>query len=587
MRRILLGIFLVLCVFASRGDAGKKHQKHFYEEQEEIPMDVLKIGPYSNPSETYDYYEIPLCKPPEEQIQHRHKSLRQELEGDKPTSSLYKIFFKVDSQLSELCRLHIGPEEVKQLRSAIGNYYYFEFNFDGLPIRNFLGTLDKSEYPYRYYLFTHFHFTFLYNGNRVIYANCTADMSKIHELMEQDTEDQLRFTYSVQWIPTDVKFEHRMELYKENWFEQELEIHWLSIMNSFILVLLLTGFVAVIIMRVLKSDFSRYARTEGDDEAEDYGWKLVHGDVFRFPSHKMLFCSLVGNGAQYFALTAFLLFLAVVGTFYPGKGSLQVAAIVLYALTAGIAGYTSSTLYRQFGGDKWAWNILLTATIFTMPFFIMAGVVNSIASYYGTTTEISISSIIIILSIWFCVGVPLTVLGGITGKRLAGEFYAPIRTKNFKREIPPIPWYRQAPIQYLMAGFLPFSAIYIELYYVFNSVWGHHQYTLYGVLFLVFLILIIVTACITIALTYFQLSMEDYNWWWRSFVSGGSTGLFIFIYSMFYYLYRSKMSGLLQGGFFFGYMSAVCYFFFLMLGTIGWYSSLVFIRAIYKNLHMD
>jgi hypothetical protein len=41
------------------------------------------------------------------------------------------------------------------------------------------------------------------------------------------------------------------------------------------------------------------------------------------------------HAGQYFALTAFLLFLALVGTFYPGKGSLQVAAIVLYALTAG------------------------------------------------------------------------------------------------------------------------------------------------------------------------------------------------------------------------------------------------------------
>ena len=25
----------------------------------------------------------------------------------------------------------------------------------------------------------------------------------------------------------------------------------------------------------------------------------------------------------------------------------------------------------------------------------------------------------------------------------------------------------------MMAGFLPFSAIYIELYYIFASVWGH------------------------------------------------------------------------------------------------------------------
>jgi len=242
---------------------------------------------------------------------------------------------------------------------------------------------------------------------------------------------------------------------------------------------------------------------------------------------------------------------------------------------------------KEMGGDRWAWNIMLTATIFTVPFLIMAAFVNVVAASWETTTEISIGTILIILSIWLFVGFPLTVVGGITGKRLAGEFYAPVRTKNFKREIPPIPWYRQAPVQYLMAGFLPFSAIYIELYYVFSSVWGHHQYTLYGILFLVFIILVVVTACITIALTYFQLSMEDYNWWWRSFISGGSTGLFIFLYSLFYYVYRSKMSGMLQASFFFGYMSAVCYFFFIMLGTVGFSSSLVFIRAIYKNLHMD
>ncbi len=68
--------------------------------------------------------------------------------------------------------------------------------------------------------------------------------------------------------------------------------------------------------------------------------------------------------------------------------------------------------------------------------------------------------------------------------------------------------------------------------------WGHNSYTLWGILALVFLILIVVTACITIALTYFQLSMEDYRWWWRSFASGGSTGVFIFVHSFFYYAYR-------------------------------------------------
>ena len=50
------------------------------------------------------------------------------------------------------------------------------------------------------------------------------------------------------------------------------------------------------------------------------------------------------------------------------------------------------------------------------------------------------------------------------------------------------------------------------------------MYTIYRILFIVFLILIVVTAFITVALTYFQLAVEDHRWWWRSFLCGGSTG---------------------------------------------------------------
>ena len=43
------------------------------------------------------------------------------------------------------------------------------------------------------------------------------------------------------------------------------EIHWLSIINSFVLVLLLTAFLMIIMLRVLKNDFARYM--DLDDEA--------------------------------------------------------------------------------------------------------------------------------------------------------------------------------------------------------------------------------------------------------------------------------------------------------------------------------
>ena len=41
---------------------------------------------------------------------------------------------------------------------------------------------------------------------------------------------------------------------------------------------------------------------------EESGWKLIHGDVFRFPGHTNLFAALVGAGGQ-LCCTTFLLLL--------------------------------------------------------------------------------------------------------------------------------------------------------------------------------------------------------------------------------------------------------------------------------------
>lgn len=40
-----------------------------------------------------------------------------------------------------------------------------------------------------------------------------------------------------------------------------------------------------------------------EDAQEEFGWKLVHGDVFRPPRKGMFLTVLVGNGAQLFCMT--------------------------------------------------------------------------------------------------------------------------------------------------------------------------------------------------------------------------------------------------------------------------------------------
>ena len=67
--------------------------------------------------------------------------------------------------------------------------------------------------------------------------------------------------------------------------ETALEVHWLSIINSFVLVLLLTVFLAFILMRVLKNDFARYLDVEDDDLGAHVIFSHSHDNVYFTFSH--------------------------------------------------------------------------------------------------------------------------------------------------------------------------------------------------------------------------------------------------------------------------------------------------------------
>ncbi len=55
----------------------------------------------------------------------------------------------------------------------------------------------------------------------------------------------------------------------------------------------------MILLRTVTKDISRYNAIDLAEEVqEDYGWKLVHGEVFRAPQRPTLLSVLVGTGAQ-------------------------------------------------------------------------------------------------------------------------------------------------------------------------------------------------------------------------------------------------------------------------------------------------
>ena len=84
------------------------------------------------------------------------------------------------------------------------------------------------------------------------------------------------------------------------------------------------------------------------------------------------------------------------------------------------------------------------------------------------------------------------------------------------------------------------------------------MYYVYGFMLLVFVILIIVTVCVTIVGTYFLLNAENYHWQWTSFFSAASTAVYVYLYSIYYYYVKTKMFGFFQTSFYFGYTLMFC-----------------------------
>ena len=52
------------------------------------------------------------------------------------------------------------------------------------------------------------------------------------------------------------------------------------------------------------------------DLGDEYGWKQVHGDVFRPATHPMMFAALVGTGYQIGVVSLCVILFAIVGELY-------------------------------------------------------------------------------------------------------------------------------------------------------------------------------------------------------------------------------------------------------------------------------
>jgi transmembrane 9 superfamily protein 2/4 len=593
---------------------------------EEAPVD-LKVNKLTSVKTQlpYRYYTLPYCKPAV--VQESVENLGEILAGDTIENSPYEIFMMRNMSCRVLCKVKLTPENKEKFRSMIDDEYLVNWIVDNLPAatRYVRRGVGGGEFTYmngfpvgimrsnRYYVHNHVKLDLKYHespdeyqGYRIVgfevephsmtqatkpdasdpsgvTAMCQDEA--VYPVFDLDMHSEIIYTYDVNWVESDIRWAYRWDNYLKMSGGQ---IHWFSILNSLMIMLFLSGMVAMILLRTLHRDITKYNElATAEEAAEETGWKLVHGDVFRKPKHSKLLAVAVGSGVQILGMSIVTLIFALLGFLSPAhRGGLLQSMMLLFTFMGIFGGYASSRLYKVFGGDDWKSTTILTAFLFPGIFFAVFFVLDMFIWGQKSSGAVPFTTMFALLVLWFGISVPLVFLGSYFGfRKPATEL--PVRTNQIPRQIPAQPWFIQPVFTSLVGGVLPFGAVFTELFFIMSSIWQHQYYYLFGFLGLVLVILMVTCAEISIALTYFQLTSEDYNWWWRSFFASASSALYVFLYSILYFSSRLQIEKAVSTLVYFGYMFLLSLIFLLLTGSVGTIASFFFVKAIYSSIKID
>jgi len=562
---------------------------------------------------SYDYYhpQLHFCQPPQGPASQR-ESFGSILFGDRLYDSPFEIHMRKNETCKKLCDSTIPATDASFVNQAIQDRYALNWLIDGLPAAELKRDDGSGETFYsigfslgqvqepvpvlhnHYNIFLEYHTR---NGNyRVVGAlvwpasldasasqTCDMESGQPMRLSEQNN-NTVPYTYSVIWTesatPWATRWDHYLHIF-------DPKIHWFSLINSIVIVAFLCVMVGMILMRTVARDIGRYnAIDQIDDVQEDFGWKLLHGEIFRAPERLMLLSVAIGSGAQLVAMATVTLVFALFGFLSPAnRGSLSTVMIVTWTLFSYVAGHVSTRMYQTYGGLNFKQNMVLTACLFPTILFAELNVLNFFLVASGSAGAVPFGTMLAIIVMWFLISLPLALGGSIMASR-KGPLPIPVRVNQIPRQIPPTVWYMRFWPSALMAGILPFGAGFIECYFLLSSLFGNKVYYAAGFLFLTFTVVGLTTATVTVLMCYFHLCQEDYRWHERAFVTGGASAFWLVAYGLLYAT-RLSLHGFTSIALYLGYLMLLALLDFLMTGSIGYIATFFFVKKIYSRVRID
>lgn len=649
----ILAVTLCLLSLVHGLDLGFSPKKYY--EGEKVDLLVNKIES-DNTQLPYSYARLPFVCPPQQGP--LPLSIGQILQGDRVFTSDYQLRFGIDMPCNRLCDLLTKDSGLRKAESLIKKGYVAHWSIDGLPgATTFVSTNNNQKYyaagfPLGFvkddvsYIYNHVMLVIRFHRDKEtdlrqvvgfeVYPKSVSNekcpgSSKNYQnfpllFPSEEEEDKtvvrktiIPYTYSVYWREDNtIDYDSRWDLYYENESNNKNHnIHWLSFVNSVILIFLVSLIVAMVLVRVLKKDIQTptpaLPTTMDDEKDSENSWKGLVNNINDKPKMALCLSVLVASGIQMLVATIGVIGIFVLNTrlnlrnassatfFNNHQGAFFSYSLFCLVCSAVIASYSGIIIHKIFHNhhlnheysfsSTMALSILFSGFLPTMVLLVVL-FVNFFVWAKESSSALPFGTIIVLLLLFLVIELPLGVAGGVWGNRRKFSRKSVFLTSPDSKDSVSVYRGRSSAVlspalSIFLFGLIPFGVVYVELLFIFNSVWLEKTtfYYMYGFLFITSIMLIIIIAESTIVAIYVSLAIyNNPSWQWLSFRVGSSIGWYIYAYSIYYFILYLNIRDFVSILFYFGYMALVCVLIGFSCGAVGVLTGMFFIKRIFVKV---
>jgi hypothetical protein len=312
-----------------------------------------------------------------------------------------------------------------------------------------------------------------------------------------------------------------------------------------------------------------------------------------------------GTGAQLWVSCLFFLLLFQTGIVNQSLGAnILTPCVILYTISSLVGGYVTGRLLAVFHKSQRdaIKACLLVATVYPVIGMVTIHMVYDVLPGSTAPDYRVLAHSGLLMTVWLLAVVPLTVAGGVWGHRGGALTQFPVASDaagyqdlalqpadgSATEDENVAVWYScrrnkcRMPLLLLTGGILPVICCFIEYSYGVAGPIYRDYYSEYRFGLVTFLLFCTCAGLVTMLLYYGQLRVNNYSWWWASFATGASSGIYIFILSM-SWLFSQADVDVSSIGIYFLWFAFWSLGVSLMTGFVGVACCVEFNRLLYYN----